>query len=93
MAGASAARGPIRLLGRAPPTIDLTANDVREADRAAAAATPTAAPSRTRPLFDRAKDGTWLGMRGVKGAPASMTDIAPEGAMFVGGVYSNKAGS
>ena len=61
---------------------------------------PTAQPdelaataSRRRPLFDRAKDGTWLGLRGVKRAPASMTDIVPEGAKFIEGTYSNQAGS
>ena len=44
-------------------------------------------------MFDRAKDGTWLGMRGVKHTPASMTDIVPEGAKFIEGTYSNEAGS
>jgi poly(hydroxyalkanoate) depolymerase family esterase len=44
-------------------------------------------------LFDRAKDGTWLGLRGVKRAPASLTDIVPEGAKFIEGTYSNPAGS
>jgi len=44
-------------------------------------------------LFDRAKDGTWLGLRGVKHAPASMTDIVPEGAKFIDGTYRNGAGS
>ena len=90
---ASAAPGRMRLPGRTPPIIDLEANDVGEADRVAPAAAPTAAPPRGRPLIDRAKDGTWLGMRGVKRAPASMTEIAPEGAKFIEGTYSNKAGS
>jgi len=92
-AAASAAPGHMPLPGRPPPTIDLEANDVSDADRVAPAAAPTAAPRRTRPLFDRAKDGTWLGMRGVKRAPPSMTEIVPEGAKFVEGTYSNKAGS
>jgi poly(hydroxyalkanoate) depolymerase family esterase len=91
-AAASPAQGHIRLPGRAPPTIDLKANDVDKADRAAPAESPTATPRRRRPLFDRAKDGTWLGLRGVKQAP-SMTDIVPEGAKFIEGTYSNKAGS
>ena len=90
---ASPASSRIRLPGRAPPTIDLKANDVGKADRAAPAATPTATPRRRRPLFDRAKDGTWLGLRGVKHAPASVADIAPEGAKFIEGTYSNKAGN
>lgn len=89
-AAASAARGRIRLPGRTPAAIDLEANDV-EADRAARTGAPTA--SRRLPLFDRAKDGTWLGLRGVKRAPASLADIVPEGAKFIDGVYSNPAGS
>jgi poly(hydroxyalkanoate) depolymerase family esterase len=44
-------------------------------------------------LFDRAKDGTWLGLRGDKHAPASITDIMPGGAKFIEGSYSNPAGS
>jgi poly(hydroxyalkanoate) depolymerase family esterase len=86
-------RTPIRLPDRVPPTIDLRANDVAEVDRAAPADALTATPRRRRPLFSRAKDGSWLGMRGVKHAPASITDIVPEGAKFIEGIYSNKAGS
>jgi poly(hydroxyalkanoate) depolymerase family esterase len=85
--------GRIGLPDRAPPTIDLEASHVGGADRAARAETPTATPRRRRPLFDRAKDGTWLGLRGVKQAPASTTDIVPEGAKFIEGTYSNQAGS
>jgi hypothetical protein len=72
----------IRLPSRAPLTIDLEANHVGDADRAARAETQTATPRRHRPLFDRAKDGTWLGQRGVKHTSASMTHIVPEGAKF-----------
>ena len=82
-----------RLPGRSPLTIDLEANDVGEVDRAAPAEAPTGAPRRRRPLFDRAKDGTWLGLRAVKHAPASVTDIVPEGTKFTEGAYSNPAGS
>jgi poly(hydroxyalkanoate) depolymerase family esterase len=91
-AAASTAPDHMRLLGRTSPTIDLTANEVIEPDRATQASTLTAAQGRVRPLFDRAKDGTWLGMRGMKRAPAPITDIAPEGTEFVDGVFSNKAG-
>jgi poly(hydroxyalkanoate) depolymerase family esterase len=66
---------------------------VGNADRAAPAETPAATARRQRPLFDRAKDGTWLGLRGAKRAPASMTDIAPVGTKFIEGTYSNEAGS
>jgi poly(hydroxyalkanoate) depolymerase family esterase len=93
LAEAAAAKGLIRLTDRTPPTIDLKANGFGNADRAAPAETPAATARRQRPLLDRAKDGTWLGLRGGKLAPASMTDIVPEGAKFIDGTYSNKAGS
>jgi poly(hydroxyalkanoate) depolymerase family esterase len=92
-AAASPAPSSILLPGRAPRIIDLKANDVGNADRAAPAESPTITPRRRRPLFDRAKDGTWLGRRGVKHAPASVTDIVPEGTEFIEGGYSNQAGS
>ncbi|SHN80720.1 extracellular catalytic domain type 1 short-chain-length polyhydroxyalkanoate depolymerase [Bradyrhizobium erythrophlei] len=82
----------VRLPGRAPPTIDLKANGVGMAERAAPAETPATA-RRHRPLFDRAKDGTWLGLRGVKGPRPSMADIVPEGTKFIDGIYTNQAGS
>jgi poly(hydroxyalkanoate) depolymerase family esterase len=90
---AAAAKGLIGLPGRTPPTMDLKATGVGNADRAAPAETPAATARRHRPLFDRAKDGTWLGLRGVKHAPASETDIAPVGTKFIEGSYSNEAGS
>jgi poly(hydroxyalkanoate) depolymerase family esterase len=93
LAEAAAAKGLIGLPGRTSPTIDLKANGVGNADRAAPVETPAATARRHRPLFDRAKDGTWLGLRGAKRAPASMADIVPEGAKFIDGTYSNKAGS
>ena len=91
LAEASAAKGLVRLPGRTPPAIDLNANG--NADRAASAETPATTARRRRPLFDRAKDGTWLGLRGAKRAPPSMADIVPEGARFIDGTYSNEAGS
>src|SRR4029079_5676068 len=92
-ARSSAAPLRISLPGRKPPTIDLKANDVGEVNRAFRAEASTATPRRSRPLFDRAKDGTWLGLLGVKRAPASITDIVPQGAKFIDGTYSNAAGS
>ena len=89
LAEASAAKGLIRLRGRTAPKIDLNANGAGNADRAA----PAETARRHGPLFDRAKDGTWLGLRGVKHAPASMADIAPVGTKFIEGTYSNEAGS
>jgi poly(hydroxyalkanoate) depolymerase family esterase len=93
LAEAAVAKGLIRLPGRTPPTIDLKANGVGNVDRAAPAETPAATARPHRPLFDRAKDGTWLGLRDAKRAPVSMTDIVPEGAKFIDGTYSNEAGS
>ena len=90
-AAATPAPSGIRLPGRAPPTIELEANDV--GDRAASVEATTAASRHHRPLFDRAKDGAWLGLRGLKHAPASITDIVPKGGKFIEDTYSNKAGS
>jgi poly(hydroxyalkanoate) depolymerase family esterase len=85
--------GRISLPGREPPTIDAKANDVAETD-SAHLTQATSAPARSlQPLFDRAKDGSWLGMRGVKRTPPSTPDIVPEGAKFIEGAYSNPAGS
>ena len=90
---ASPAPSPISLPGRASDTIDLNANGVDKSERAAPVETPAAPARRHRPLFERAKDGSWLGLRGAKRAPVSMTDIVPEGAKFIDGTYSNTAGS
>ncbi len=91
-AAASPTTEHIRLPGRAPPTIDLSANEVGKVELGTPTKTLAVTPRR-RPLFDRAKDGSWLGLRGVKHAPASVTDIVPAGAEFIEGIYSNEAGS
>jgi poly(hydroxyalkanoate) depolymerase family esterase len=83
----------VSLPDREPPTIDAKANDVDETDSARLARAPSAPPRRLQPLFDRAKDGSWLGMRGVKRTPPSTPDIVPEGAKFIEAAYSNPAGS
>jgi poly(hydroxyalkanoate) depolymerase family esterase len=82
---------PVSLPGREPPTIDAKANDIKQTDNVH----PARAPSirGVQPLFDRAKDGSWLGMRGVKRTPPSPLDIVPEGAKFIDAAYSNPAGS
>jgi poly(hydroxyalkanoate) depolymerase family esterase len=90
---ASQAPNRNRLASRAPLTIDVEANDVSEINRAPDAQRPTERPRSQRPLFDRAKDGTWLGLRGAKYSPAAAKDIAPAGTKFVEGAYSNPAGS
>ena len=80
-------------LDAAPPAIDIEANDVGINNRAADSGSPSVAPRRLQPSFNRAKDGTWLGLRGIKHAPPALTDIAPEAAIFTEGSFSNKAGS
>ncbi|MBR1225101.1 PHB depolymerase family esterase [Bradyrhizobium sp. AUGA SZCCT0176] len=80
--------GRAALPGREPLTIDVKANDV-EVGSAHRAQTPR----RLQPLFDRTKDGSWLGMRGVKRTPPSPSEIVPEGRKFTEAAYSNPAGS
>ena len=83
----------VSLPGREPPTIDAKANHVEETDSPHPARAPSASRRSQQPLFDRAKDGSWLGMRGVKRTPPSTADIVPEGTRFIEGTYSNPAGS
>ncbi|MBR1236418.1 PHB depolymerase family esterase [Bradyrhizobium sp. AUGA SZCCT0177] len=85
--------GRIPLTGREPLTIDAKVNDVEETDSAHLARAPSAPPRGLRPLLDRAKDGSWLGMRGVKRTPPSTSEIAPDGTNFIEAAYSNPAGS
>jgi poly(hydroxyalkanoate) depolymerase family esterase len=85
--------GRVSLTGREPPTIDAKANDVEKTDKAHLARAPSSAPRRLQPLFDRAKDGSWLGMRGAKRTPPSTQDIVPDGAKFIERAYSDPAGS
>src|SRR5664279_318010 len=85
--------GRVPLSDREPLTIDAKVNDVEEADSTHLARAPFGLPRRLQPLFDRAKDGSWLGMRGVKRTPPSTPDIVPDGAKYIEGAYSNQAGS
>jgi poly(hydroxyalkanoate) depolymerase family esterase len=89
----SRSRGLISLPGRKAPTIEAKANDVEKADSAHLRRAPSVPARNPQPLFDRAKDGSWLGMRGAKRTRPSTADIVPEGTKFVEGVYSNSAGS
>ncbi|GIQ75374.1 PHB depolymerase family esterase [Bradyrhizobium sp. RD5-C2] len=79
----------VGLPGGVAPAIDLNSNRIGGADLKALDTTA----HRHRPLFDQAKDGTWLGLRGTKHAPASKADIMPERTKFIDGKYSNNAGS
>jgi len=78
---------------REPPTIDAKAIDIVEMDSTHPAQAQSAPPRRLQPLFDRAKDGSWLGMRGVRRSPPATPDIVPEGAKLIEAGYSNPAGS
>jgi poly(hydroxyalkanoate) depolymerase family esterase len=78
------------LPGRELPTIDVKANDAVEIGSTQPAWASYASPRRLQPLFDRAKDGSWLGMRGVK---RTTPDIVPDDAKFIEAAYSNPAGS
>jgi poly(hydroxyalkanoate) depolymerase family esterase len=89
----SRSQGRVFLPGHEPPTIDAKANDVEETDSAHLARSPSAPSRRLQPLYDRAKDGSWLGMRGVNRTPPSTSDIVPEGANYIEAAYSNPAGS
>ena len=84
--------GRASLTGREPTTIEANANDVEETDSAHLARVPPGPPRRLQPLFDRAKDGSWLGTRGAKRTPPFTADIVPEGRKFIEGAYSNPAG-
>jgi poly(hydroxyalkanoate) depolymerase family esterase len=84
--------GRVSLPGRQPPTIDATANDAGETDSAHPKPAPPVPARRPQPLFQRAKNGSWLGMRGAKRTPPLTADIVPEGAKFAEGVFSNPAG-
>jgi poly(hydroxyalkanoate) depolymerase family esterase len=90
---ASRAPGRISLPGREPPTIDVRVNDVEETDITPMARARSASPRGLQPLFDRAKDGSWLGMRGAKRTPPTPADIVPKGGKFIEATYSNPAGS
>jgi hypothetical protein len=85
--------GRVSLPSHEPPTIDAKANDIERFDSAHLASAPSAPLRRLQPLFDRAKDGSWLGMRGLKRTPRSTSDIVPEGAKYIEATYSNPAGS
>ena len=89
----SSTPGRIALPGREPPTVDVKVNHIEETGGAHLTQAPSSSSPRLQPLFRRAKDGSWLGMRGVKRTPPSALDIAPEGTKFIEAVYNNPAGS
>jgi poly(hydroxyalkanoate) depolymerase family esterase len=85
--------GRIALGGREPPTIDVKPITVETNSPQSARAT-SAQPRILSTLLDHTKGHSGLRLRGViKRAPPSTPDIAPEGARFIEGTYSNSAGS
>ena len=86
--------GRIALGGREPPTIDAKPITVEETNSPQSARATSAQPRILRTLLDHTKGHSGLRLRGViKRAPPSTPDIAPEGARFIEGTYSNSAGS
>jgi poly(hydroxyalkanoate) depolymerase family esterase len=86
--------GRIALGGREPPTIDAKPITVEETNSPQSARATSAQPRILRTLLDHTKGHSGLRLRGViKRAPPSTPDIAPEGARFIEGTYSNPAGS
>jgi poly(hydroxyalkanoate) depolymerase family esterase len=86
--------GRIALPGHEPPIIDSKANTIEDTNSPHLARATSAQPRTLRPLLDRTKEGSGLGLRGViKRPPLSTPDIVPEGARFIEGTYSNAAGS
>ena len=84
----------VALTGREPPIIDAKANPVDETDSRRLARATSAQPRMLRALLDPTKMRSGFGLRDVtKRAPPSTPDIAPEGARFIEGTFSNPAGS
>jgi pimeloyl-ACP methyl ester carboxylesterase len=92
-AATSGTTGRIALTGRKPLIIEAKANTIEETDSPNLARVASAQPRVLGALPDT-KERLGLGRRGViKRAPLSTPDIAPEGARFIEGTYSNPAGS
>ena len=86
--------GQPALRGREPLTIDVTPNAVGDRDKASPAPAAAAQSRMSRPVLDRTKARSGLGLRGVMTrTPPSTPDIVPEGARFIDGTYGNAAGS
>jgi poly(hydroxyalkanoate) depolymerase family esterase len=85
--------GRIAVTGREPRIVDARANMIEATDSPHLGRATSAQPRMAR-AFDRTKEHSGLGLRGViKRAPLTTPDIVPEGARYVEGTYSNSAGS
>jgi poly(hydroxyalkanoate) depolymerase family esterase len=84
----------VALIRREPPMIDAKANPPEESGDARLARATSAQPRMPRAWLDGTKERSGRGLRGgIKRTPPSQADIVPEGARFIGGTYSNPAGS
>lgn len=90
--GAASLTDPIALPGGAPSTIDAKANRVEESRQRSRG--PSALPRKFSVLPNRTHKNTALRLPGAaRRTPPSTRDVVPEGARFIGGSYSNPAGS
>lgn len=79
---------------RVPLTIDAKANPVEGPDAPRRERGPIAKPPMLRAFLDRAQMRSGFSLRGAsKRARPPIHDIAPQGARFIEGTYSNAAGS
>ena len=91
---ATRATGHTALRGREPPTIDVTPNSVEERPSTSRPKAPSDQPRRPRTVLNRSMPRPGLSLHGlIKRTPPSARDIAPKGARFIEGHYSNAAGS
>jgi poly(hydroxyalkanoate) depolymerase family esterase len=85
---------PIALPGGTPSIIDVEANWVKETESPRSARTTSAQPRKFRAPPNRTDNDVGFRLRGLtRRAPPSTRDIAPEGARFIDGSFSNPAGS
>ncbi|KRQ99752.1 esterase [Bradyrhizobium jicamae] len=87
--------GSDRIALAGPLIIDAKANAVEETDRHPQSEPATSAqPITLRALLDHKERRSGIGLRGIiKRPPPSTSDIVPEGAGFIEGMYSSPAGS
>jgi len=83
----------VALVGREPPIIDAKANPIDDTHSRHAARARSPQPRMPRASLDPIKMRSGFGLRDLIRRAPPATDIAPEGARFIEGAYSNSAGS
>lgn len=84
---------PIALPGKTPSIVDAKVNRVKEAGTSQSPRATVAKPRKFSALSNRTNNCTGVRLSGAtKRAPLCMRDIAPEGARFIHGSFSNPAG-